>query len=315
MTPALRFGTRGSALALWQTEHVQRLLASARAGLSLSTEILTTRGDRVLDAPLPLMGGKGLFTEELEQALPAGRIDCAVHSLKDLPTAPPAGLVIAAIAPRGAAHDLLVSRGGHTLESLPNGATVGTSSLRRAAQLLYLRPDLRVANIRGNVDTRIRKALDAAGDYDAIVLAQAGVERLGLLDSASQIIPLEIMLPAPGQGAIAVQARDDSGTVELLALIHHQPTALAVLAERSFLAELGGGCSLPVAAYATIEGGRVSLRGRVCAVDGTQQIDVTGSSALSAEADAEEAARQLGARLAAEALAAGAHALLEQAAS
>jgi hydroxymethylbilane synthase len=305
----LRFGTRGSALARWQTEHVQRLLAEAHPALVLETEIFSTKGDRVLDAPLPEVGGKGLFTEELEAALRDGRIDCAVHSLKDLPVEPPVSLIIAAIPRRAAPHDVLVSRGGHTLESLPPGATVGTSSLRRAAQLLHLRPDLRIANVRGNVDTRVRKALDPNGEYDAIVLAQAGVERLGLLRHVRQVLALDAMLPAPGQGAIAVQARTDATLAALLQPIHHAETALAVAAERAFLAGLGGGCAVPVAAFAHVDGDRLHLRCRVSALDGTEQVDVAGS-ALRAD---EEAARALGARLAGDALAAGARALVEQA--
>ncbi len=270
----LQFGTRGSKLALWQTEYVMLLLQEKLSSLKAEYQIIQTRGDQVLDTPLPLIGGKGVFTAELEMALYEKRIDCAVHSLKDLPTQQPSGLTIGAIAARANPADVLISRHGYTLSTLPHGARIGTSSYRRAAQLLHIRPDLKMLDIRGNVDTRIRKALDVAGDYDAIVLAYAGLERLGYVDVISEVLELTVMLPAPGQGAIAVQTRDESSLLDSLAHIHHIETALAVTAERAFLAGLGGGCSVPVAAYARWEGNQLVLHGRVSALDGTQQIDV-----------------------------------------
>jgi hydroxymethylbilane synthase len=304
----LRFGTRGSDLALWQTRHIIVLLRAARPDLQLDYEIIKTRGDHVLDTPLPLVGGKGVFTAELEAALRAGRIDCAVHSLKDLPTEPPDGLTIGAIPMRANPADALVSRAGYTLATLPHGARVGTSSTRRAAQLLHQRPDLKLLDIRGNVDTRLRKALDSNGDYDAILLAYAGLDRLGHAEVISQVLDFEDMLPAPGQGAIAVQTRADDALLETLAPIHHADTALAVMAERAFLAGLGGGCAVPVAAYARWHGDHLLLRGRVSSPDGQQQIEAA-ITAIGKDAAAVQAA---GATLARQTLAQGAQQLMEQ---
>jgi hydroxymethylbilane synthase len=305
---ALRFGTRGSDLALWQTRHVMELLQAALPGLEVTYEIIHTRGDHLLDTPLPLVGGKGVFTAELESALHEKRIDCAVHSLKDLPTSQPDGLVIGAITPRANPADALISRRGYTLSTLPHGARVGTSSYRRIGQLLRIRPDLTMIDIRGNVDTRIRKALAADGNYDAIVLACAGLERLGRLDEVSQILTLEAMLPAPGQGTIAVQTRHDPALLRTLKPIHDSDTALAVAAERAFLAGLGGGCSLPVAAHARYEDQWLKLRGRVTAPDGARHIDLD-STTTAGDLDAACAA---GMALAEQALTKGAKSLMEQ---
>lgn len=295
---ALRFGTRGSKLALWQTEHVLLMLS-----LGTKPVIIQTKGDRVLDTPLPLIGGKGLFTAELEAALHANTIQCAVHSLKDLPTEQPGGLALGAILKRAPAGDVLISRKGETLAELPENATIGTSSNRRAAQLLRARPDLRLLDIRGNVDTRIQKALDKSGPYDAILLAHAGLERLGYSDAITEVLPFDVMLPAPGQGAIAVQCRDEAWIKEKLSLIHHLPTAQVVTAERAFLATLGGGCSLPLAAYASITDNTLTLTARVLSVDGTRCIEVAGTASPT---DAEA----LGAQLADKARAQGATELL-----
>jgi hydroxymethylbilane synthase len=272
---AVRIGTRGSALALWQAHQIRALLMRAWPSLMVEVEVMKTQGDVTLDSPLPQIGGKGVFTAELEAALRSGAIDLAVHSLKDLPTEESAGLIIGAIPERGDPRDALVSRGNYTLDALPRGAAVGTSSLRRSAQLLVLRPDLRLLDIRGNVDTRIRKALDVDGPYDAIVLALAGLERLGRAEEASQQLPLDVMLPAPGQGALAVQCRDEQASRDLLAPLNHRATALAVTAERAFLAALGGGCAVPVAAHATYAQRRLTLHGRVTAPDGSRQVDVS----------------------------------------
>jgi len=267
----LTFATRPSALARWQSARVIQLLQNAWSGLECSEYVITTTGDRVLDRPLPEIGGKGLFTSELENALLSGEVDAAVHSLKDLPVEDTPGIVVAAIPEREAAYDVLVSADGWTLSNLPEGARVGTCSLRRTAQLLARRPDLIILPLRGNVDTRVRKVIN--GEYDAIVLAQAGLTRLGLQAHISEVFPLEVMLPAPGQGALAVQCRaDDTETLELLAAIHDPLTAAAVGAERAFLLSLGGGCSLPVAAFAEKNNGTIILTGAVISADGKQAI-------------------------------------------
>jgi len=267
----LIFATRPSALARWQTAHVIRLLQNAWPGLECTEHIIKTTGDRILDRPLPEIGGKGLFTSELENALLSGEVDAAVHSLKDLPVEDTPGIVIAAIPERESAFDVLVSMGGKTLADLPEAATVGTCSFRRTAQILALRPDLTILPLRGNVDTRVRKVMD--GEYDAIVLAYAGLVRLGLQANITDTFPLNVMLPDPGQGALAVQCRaDDHETLNLLAAIHDPLTAAAVSAERAFLAGLGGGCSLPVAAFAQKNDGRIILTGAVISVDGKQSI-------------------------------------------
>lgn len=303
----VRIGTRGSALALWQAHHTRDLLLRAWPTLDVRIEVMKTQGDATLDTPLPLIGGKGVFTAELETALRSGALDLAVHSLKDLPTDESEGLIVGAIPERANPHDALISRGNYTLDSLPDHATVGTSSLRRSAQLLVRRPDLRLLDIRGNVDTRIRKAMAEDGPYDAIVLALAGLERLGRADEISQELPLDFVLPAPGQGALAVQCRDEQVSRELLAPLNHRPTVLAVTAERAFLAALGGGCAVPVAAYGEITQRRLTLRGRVTAPDGTRQVDVSLDGAATPKG-----ATTLGQRLAALALEQHADVLLER---
>jgi hydroxymethylbilane synthase len=271
-TYSLTFATRPSALALWQTRWVIQALQAAWPGLECAEKAITTQGDRILDRPLPEIGGKGLFTQELEGELRQGTVHAAVHSLKDLPVENPPDLTIGAIPARGEARDALVSQQGYTLESLPEGARVGTSSLRRSAQLLAQRPDLRLEPLRGNVDTRLRKAEE--GLYDAIILAGAGLERLGFADRISQWLPLDAMLPAPGQGALAVQCRlQDAQTLGLLTAIEDPAARLATSAERLFLEGLGGGCSLPVAAYAERRQGKLHLHGRVISLDGRRVID------------------------------------------
>ena len=302
----IRFGTRGSALALWQTRYVMAELTDANATVTAAYEIYSTKGDRVIDVPLPQVGGKGLFTAELEAALHAGDIDCAVHSLKDLPTEQPAGLALGAIMPRADARDVLISRSGKTLLELPQGAVIGTSSHRRGAQLKAIRPDIQLADIRGNVDTRIKKALDPDGQYDAIMLASAGLDRLGFVDVITERLSPELMLPAPGQGAVTVQMRSEwDGNAHFTAL-HCVDTALCVTAERAFLAGLGGGCSVPVAAYAVVNDGAVEVTGRVCALDGSTVITVATQGTCETLAEA----AILGAALAEMALAQGAATLL-----
>jgi hydroxymethylbilane synthase len=299
----LRLGTRGSALARWQTDYVAARLQQAWPDLALVVEVMRTQGDKVLDAPLPLIGGKGLFTAELEAALHSGAIDLAVHSLKDLPTALAAGLVVGAIPARADARDVLISRSGRTLEQLPPGSTIGTSSRRRAAQIRHRFPHLQMIDIRGNVDTRIRKALDPTGPYDATVLAFAGVERLAHSAVITEVLPFALMLPAPGQGALAVQCRDEQSILARLTPLDDAETRVAVTAERAFLEGLGGGCSVPVAAYAWCVQERLFIRGRVGSENGEQQVEVE-LEGLTTEAAA------LGAQLAQLALAEGADVLL-----
>jgi hydroxymethylbilane synthase len=303
---SVTLGTRGSALARWQTDSISQLLRDVWPELTIQIQVLTTQGDRVVDRPLPLMGGKGVFTAELEAALRARTIDFAVHSLKDLPTENPPELILGAVPQREAANDVLVSRKNYTLKTLPHGALVGTSSRRRSAQLLHRRPDLHTVDIRGNVDTRIRKALDPNSIFDAIILASAGVERLGQSAIVSDVLILDDMLPAPGQGALGVQCRDETPSRTLLTPINHSQTQITVTAERAFLAGLGGGCALPIAAYAVIEGDKLHLRGRVNALDGSQEVNVHLDGAANIET-----AERLGDELAQIALRQGVAALLE----
>jgi hydroxymethylbilane synthase len=292
----LTIGTRGSTLARWQTDWVQTQLVAAWPELRCELRLFQTSGDKILNKPLPEIGGKGLFTEELEIALRCGEIDLAVHSLKDLPIDDAPGLTLDAIGEREDPRDVLISRQYHTLAQLSLGARVGTSSLRRSAQLLAARPDLQILSLRGNVDTRLRKAMQ--GEYDAIVLAAAGVLRLGFASHIAEYLSFDVMLPAPGQGAVAVQCRaDDHHTIDLLRPIDHTPTRSAVTAERAFLQGLGGGCSAPVAAHAQEN----RLVGLVASKDGTHVIRVSG------EGDDPIA---LGHELAQQALAQGAQELL-----
>ncbi len=275
----LVFASRPSALARQQTHWVMQALQRKYPLLSCEEKLVTTQGDRVLNRPLPEIGGKGLFTEELERELLSSSAQCAVHSLKDLPIGDADGLTIACIPPRADPRDVLISARGYMLDGLPFGAEVGTSSLRRSAQVLARRPDLRISSLRGNVDTRLRKALEQK--YDAILLAGAGIARLGLEKHITQWLSLDVILPAPGQGALAVQCRaDDDHTRLLLAGLDDAATHLAVTAERQFLLGLGGGCSAPVAAYATLSNdpsSEIHLLGRVISLDGKKLLDVSGS--------------------------------------
>lgn len=271
----LTFATRPSKLARWQTQWVIRVLKEIHPDLECEEKIITTQGDRTLDKPLPEIGGKGLFTQELESELLNGAVHCAVHSLKDLPVENPTGLTVGCIPARAEVRDALISARGYTVATLPENASVGTSSLRRAAQVLSLRPDIKTQSLRGNVDTRLRKALD--GQYDAIILAGAGLTRLGLESHVTEWLSLDVMLPAPGQGALAVQCRaDDATTLGLLARLDDQSTRKSVTAERAFLSGLGGGCAVPVAAYATTREGKIALIGLVISEDGKKVVKVTG---------------------------------------
>jgi hydroxymethylbilane synthase len=308
----VRIGTRGSALARLQTEIVAQALRVAWPGVVTTSVVITTMGDAVQDRPLTAIGGKGLFTAELEAALRDGSIDLAVHSLKDLPSEPSPGLVLGAILPRDDERDALVSRCDHTLATLPDGAVVGTGSLRRGAQVHALRPDLRIEDLRGNADTRLRKAFDPDGAYDAIVVAAAALARLGRSADASELLDLDVLMPAPGQGALAVQCRDDDASRRLLAPLDDPVTAAATTAERAFLEGLGGGCAVPIAAHGLLDGGDLlKLRGRVCSLDGGRRIDVAETALVANGAPISVAqARDLGLRLARKALDLGAGEIL-----
>jgi hydroxymethylbilane synthase len=297
-------GTRQSQLALWQAEYVASRLRTLYPQVEVVLQHFVTHGDRVLDRPLPEIGGKGVFTAELESALRDGEIDLAVHSLKDLPTEMADDFVIGAVPERASPYDALISRAGYHLATLPHGATVGTSSLRRIAQIKAARPDLNTLALRGNVPTRIDKAKRADSPYNAIILAVAGLDRLNKDGEISQVLPPEIMLPAPAQGALAVQCCADDSTVrDLLAALDHAETRCAVEAERAFLNKLDSGCRLPVAALATIRGEIMQLTGRVCNLDGSTVITVSGEAPRSD-------ALALGERLARQALSQGAGDLL-----
>lgn len=280
MTRPLVIGSRGSKLALWQAEQARDRLHVLNPQTEIRIEVIKTTGD-VKSDPLSVIGGKGVFTKELEDALLDQRIDIAVHSLKDLPTTLPEHLSISAICEREDARDALVLRAGVEAESivnLPEGAVVGTSSQRRLAQLKALRPDVVVNDLRGNVDTRIRK-LDE-GQYDAVILACAGLVRLGLQERISARIPISEMLPAVGQGAIAIEVLSQNEfAVEATSKLDHRETRLACLAERSLLRTLGGGCQFPIAAHAIVDGDRLTLDGLVAAPDGSQILrdNITGS--------------------------------------
>ena len=306
MSLALVIGSRGSKLALWQAETARQRLLELNPQLNVRIEIIKTTGD-VKNDPLSVIGGKGVFTKELEDALLDGRIDIAVHSLKDLPTVLPEGLSISAICEREDARDALVLRSDVEVEhaslaGLPVGAVVGTSSPRRLSQLKALRGDVVVNDLRGNVDTRIRK-LDE-GRYDAVILATAGLVRLGLQDRISARISAGEMLPAVGQGAVAIETRSDNElAIEATQKLDHRETRLACLAERSFLRSLGGGCQLPIAAHATIDGDSLALDGLVAKPDGSAIL----RDSISGPADAAET---LGSQLADRLLHQGAASLL-----
>lgn len=263
----LIIGTRSSKLALWQADYVADRLRKEYPNLAVEKKLMTTKGDKILDAPLAKIGGKGLFTKELEQAMLEGEIDIAVHSLKDMPTEVPDGLVITAITERYDPGDAFVSNKYKSLEQLPRGAVVGTSSLRRKAQLLHVRPDLVIKDLRGNVNTRLRK-LDA-GEYDAAVLAVAGLKRLGFAERITEVLPKSMVLPAVGQGALAIEAREDDANVRnLVAFLNDAATVACAKAERAFLARVEGGCQVPVGVYATPEGDALSVEAVIASLDG-----------------------------------------------
>lgn len=268
MRQKITIGTRSSKLALWQAEYIADCLRRQYPGLEVTLLHITTKGDKILDVPLAKIGGKGLFTKELETAMLDGRIDLAVHSLKDMPTALPDGLVLTAVTKRLDCGDALVSPVYKTLDNLPKGAKVGTSSLRRKAQILNARPDLNICSLRGNVNTRLRKLEEE--HFDAVVLAVAGLKRLGFGDKITQIIPQEICLPAVGQGALAIETREDDAEIrQMLAFLHDDKTTDATKAERAFLASVEGGCQVPVGVYAkAYDDGGLCIEAVIGSVDG-----------------------------------------------
>ncbi len=303
MRTLLRIGTRASLLAVTQSTSIKNQIEAAHPQVRVELVKITTKGDRILDVPLAKVGGKGLFVKEIEDALLAGEVDLAVHSMKDVPTELPDGLHIGIIPVREIPQDALVSVKYATLAALPTGATIGTSSLRRKSQLAALRPDLTITDLRGNIDTRLRK-LDE-GIYDAIILAGAGLNRLGLQQRITVLLDPAQMLPAISQGALGIELRrDDTELFAGLQFLHHPQTALAVAAERAFLLRLEGGCQVPIGAHAILEGATVHLTGLIASVDGRQLIKDTISGPV-------EQADQLGTSLAETLLARGGKALLD----
>ncbi len=271
MTKPVVIGTRGSKLALWQAEWVRSALARRFQGVAFELEVIKTQGDKILDVPLAKVGGKGLFVKEIEEALLQGRADLAVHSMKDMPSEIPAGLVIGAVPERETPTDALIARGGLTLKEIPAGGVIGTSSLRRAAQLRHLRPDLDVVPVRGNVETRIRK-LDT-DQLAAVVLAAAGLKRLGLEHLVSEHLNDETMLPAVGQGALCIEVRKEDPRVgPMVAALDHPDTRVVVSGERAFLKRLQGGCQVPIAGHGRLDGAQLTLTGLVADVDGSTVI-------------------------------------------
>jgi hydroxymethylbilane synthase len=305
-TPAapLRIGTRGSALALWQAHWIQQQLADV--GVVSEVIKIASRGDLQPDVPIASIGGDGVFTKELQKALLDGRIQVAVHSLKDLPTEAAPGLILAAVPERESPHDALICRNAKSIAELPQGARIGTGSLRRRAQLLHLRPDLQMLDIRGNIDTRLRKLAD--GEFDALVLAQAGLKRLGLESQITELVQAPQMLPAIGQGALGLETRfGDPGTRKELASIDDPESHQSVLAERTMLAALAGGCLAPIGGWGRVEAdGRLRLTACVLSPDGKQKL---AAERVGNAADAMAIGRQVAEEL----LAAGAAKLIEQA--
>lgn len=269
----LVIATRGSKLALWQSEHIKAVLQEQNPGLEVELKIVVTSGDKILDVPLAKIGGKGLFLKEIEEAMMRGEAHMAVHSLKDVPTEMPEGFVLAAITEREDARDAMLSEKYANLDALPEGAVVGTSSLRRRAQILALRPDLTIKDLRGNVDTRIRKLKE--GEFDAIILASAGINRLGLLDSVEYVYPIsvEAMIPAMGQGALGIEVIDDPKVIEIARGLEDTNTRIETTIERDFVDTLQGGCQVPIGVHAAVlDNGHVLTQAIVAMPDGTEVI-------------------------------------------
>ncbi len=304
MRKQIRIGTRGSALALWQAEWVKSELEKKYPATSVTLTKIKTTGDKILDVPLAKVGGKGLFVKEIEEAMLANEIDIAVHSMKDVPTFFPDGLHLSCITKREDPRDALFSRNNMKFAGLPMGANIGTSSLRRQAQLMNVRPDFVIHQLRGNVDTRLRKLKE--GQYDAIILAAAGVKRLGLAGNVTEYIDPEISLPAIGQGALGIECRvDDRELNDLIAFFNHADTRTCVTGERALLRRLEGGCQVPIACYGQMKGGKLHLTGLVGSVDGKRIIKDTIEGAP-------EKAEKLGVTLAEKLLSQGADAILRE---
>lgn len=260
-------GSRGSQLALWQANWVKAELERLHSNVDINIRVITTSGDKIQDVPLAKIGGKGLFVKEIEEALLAKEVDLAVHSMKDVPMEIPAELVVSVITKRESPLDALISKNGERLVNLPQGATIGTSSLRRSSQLLKYRVDFKIHPLRGNVDTRLRKV--KTGNYDAIILASAGLNRLGWTSHITEEISEEILLPAMGQGALGIETRlEDTKTYDFISPLNHKQTNYAVTAERALVGRLDGGCQVPIGAYAKIENNLISLKGLVASLDG-----------------------------------------------
>ncbi len=304
MKKTIRIATRKSPLAMWQAEYVRNQLLQHHPSLIVDLVPMVTKGDKILDTPLAKVGGKGLFIKELEIAMQNGEADLAVHSMKDVPVELPEGFAIHAICERENPQDAFVSNLFASIQDLPNGSVVGTSSLRRQSQLRAIRPDLRIKDLRGNVNTRLAK-LDA-GDYDAIILAAAGLLRLGMEQRIAQYIDTNILLPAVGQGAVGIECRsDDSELIALLQPLHHRKTAIRVTAERAMNSTLQGGCQVPIASFAVLEDDQVYLQGRVASVDGHKLLKAAGRAGP-------DEAQSLGQQVANDLLRQGADVILEQ---
>jgi hydroxymethylbilane synthase len=274
MMNVVKIGTRGSVLALWQAEWVRSQILSLRPDVEVEIVKIKTTGDKILDVPLAQVGGKGLFVKEIETALLEKRVDLAVHSMKDMPAEIPPGLCIGVVPQRENPMDVLISRNGQTFDALPEGARIGSSSLRRGAQVRHQRPDMTIHPLRGNLDTRLKKL--HTENLDAIILAAAGVRRLGLEDQITEYIPDTIMLPAIGQGALSIEIREDDNAIQnLIAPMDHRETRLAVEMERAFLARLEGGCQVPIAGQAKVAGDQVEMTGMVAEIDGSALIRKT----------------------------------------
>jgi hydroxymethylbilane synthase len=300
----ITIGTRGSKLALWQANWVKDAIGRRFPDRSVELSVIKTKGDKILDVPLAKVGGKGLFVKEIEEALLDGRIDLAVHSMKDMPAEIPAGLCIGAVPQREEPRDVLVTSNNQSFDQLRKGARIGTSSLRRSAQLLFLRPDLSIIPLRGNLDTRLQKLHTES--LDAIVLAAAGIRRLGLADRITQVLDEDLMLPAVGQGALCIETRaQDTRIEQVVGVLDNPDTRQVVLGERAFLNRLGGGCQVPIAGHGHIDSQAFTLTGLVCDIDGTHRIKQTRTGPL-------DQSEQIGQNLAEALLAEGAGEILER---